>query len=237
MKLSRKGSLIIHYFLDQLLPPAIRDADWFILPLFRMLFGKKDRIFSEWKEKAPALSDEQFSQSYRQVQDVLIERHTSLNDACLEEIKKAVIGDNLLEAGCGNGYLSGILSGITRVTGLDIIISDEARKTHPAVEFVEGKLEQLPWPDKHFDTVVSTHTLEHVVDLPAAMRELRRVTRSRLILVTPKQRPYRYTFDLHLNFFPYPHSLVQAVGKSTGSAECRVVAGDLFYVENCQEGL
>jgi hypothetical protein len=42
----------------------------------------------------------------------------------------------------------------------------------------------------------------HVQDAHAALEELRCVAKRRLIVVLPKQRPYRYTFDLHLRFFP-----------------------------------
>ena len=116
-----------------------------------------------------------------------------------------------------------------------IVINQGTREAYPHINFQEANMERLPFADESFDTVVSTHTLEHVKNLPAAMHELRRVTRTRLILVTPKQRPYKYTFDLHLNFFPYPHSLVQAVGHSIGQSSCRVAGGDLFYMESRQE--
>lgn len=235
MKISRRQTLVFHYILDNLVPPVVRDADWFMRPMFRFLFGKKAVIFAEWKERAPSLSDEEFAQTYRQVEDVLIERVTSLNEACLDRIRKSISGTSLLEVGCGNGYLSNLLSEHSKVTAVDIIVSPETRLAYPQVTFQEANMERLPFPDHSFDTVVSTHTLEHVRDLPAAMRELRRVSRQRLILVTPKQRAYKYTFDLHLNFFPYPHSLTQAVGKSTGACACQVVGGDLFYMETHPE--
>lgn len=235
MKLSRRQTLMIHFMLDELIPPILRDAGWFMQPMFRFLFDGKASVFAEWKNKALALSDAGFAQTYRDVEDVLIERTTSLNEACLEQIQQSVTGSNLLEVGCGNGYLAGLLSDLSAVTAVDIIISPATRTAYPQVDFKEANMEILPFPDNSFDTVVSTHTLEHVKDLPAAMRELRRVTRRRLILVTPKQRPYKYTFDLHLNFFPYPHSLVQALGRSIGPSFCRVVGGDLFYMESCPD--
>jgi len=41
------------------------------------------------------------------------------------------------------------------------------------VRFVEGSVEDLPFPDDAFDTVVSTHTLEHVQRIGVALSELR----------------------------------------------------------------
>jgi ubiquinone/menaquinone biosynthesis C-methylase UbiE len=235
MKISRRQTLIFHYILDNLFPPALRDADWLMRPIFRVLFGKKASIFIEWKEKAPSMEDDEFARVYREVEDVLVQRTTSLNDACLDQIMKNVVGKNLLEVGCGNGFLSNLLSEASETTAVDIIINQGTREAYPHINFQEANMERLPFADESFDTVVSTHTLEHVKNLPAAMHELRRVTRTRLILVTPKQRPYKYTFDLHLNFFPYPHSLVQAVGHSIGQSSCRVAGGDLFYMESRQE--
>jgi ubiquinone/menaquinone biosynthesis C-methylase UbiE len=82
-------------------------------------------------------------------------------------------------------------------------------RNHPAVNFLQENIERLSFADNEFDTVISSHTLEHVQDAQAAIQELRRVTKSRLIVVLPKQRPYRYTFDLHLRFFPYSHTVVE----------------------------
>jgi len=235
MKLSRRQALLIHYILDQWVPPAIRDTNWFMMPMFHVLFGGKASIFSNWKELAPSMSKDQFIQSYRDVEDVLIDRVTSLNEKCIMRIKDSILGETVLEVGSGNGYLAGILSACAQVTGVDIIVSPEVRAAHPQVRFEQGDMEDLPFPDHSFDTVVSTHTLEHVQNLPASMKELRRVARRRLILVTPRQRPYRYTFDLHLNFFPYPHSLRQAAGQGPGRSECSVVGGDLFFMETYME--
>ena len=77
----------------------------------------------------------------------------------------------------------------------------------------------------------STHTLEHVRNIHVAIRELRRIARKRIIVV-PRQRPYKYTFDLHLNFFPYTYSLQSIIGKPKGASTVKDVDGDIFYMEN-----
>ena len=69
--------------------------------------------------------------------------------------------------------------------------------------FVETPAEKLPFADGAFDTVVSTHMLEHVRDLHRVLAELRRVTKRRLIIVVPCERPHLYTPSLHIHFFPY----------------------------------
>jgi len=82
--------------------------------------------------------------------------------------------------------------------------------------------------------VTCCHVLEHVQDAEAAVRELRRVARRRLVVVVPRQREYRYTFDLHLRFFPYPSSLQQLMRRR--GARCEVVDNDLLYVEELGDG-
>lgn len=47
------------------------------------------------------------------------------------------------------------------VVGCDIVL-DPALTDRDGVWFVEGSVEDLPFPDDAFETVVSTHTLEHV---------------------------------------------------------------------------
>ena len=84
--------------------------------------------------------------------------------------------------------------------------------------------------------MVCTHTLEHVRGLLVAIGELRRVCSDKLIIVVPKQRPYRYTFDLRIHFFPYEHSLINALRPLPRSYGCETVGGDLFFIELMPRG-
>ncbi|MGW1029901.1 class I SAM-dependent methyltransferase [Streptomyces sp. NPDC002577] len=230
MRIPRQMALSINYGLDQWVPPAIRDARWFMRPAMKVLFRDRTDDFATFKDKAFGLTAQEFSDVYRRVAPVVIDRETDLNRACTQRIRNAVAGTTVLEAGAGRGYLSGLLSERFEVTATDIIVSDEVRERYPRVSFQEANVESLPFDDDSFDTVVCTHTLEHVQDLPAALRELRRVARRRLIIVVPRQRPYRHSFDLHIHFFPYAWSLQSQFGYRAGA---RVeLLGDWFYVED-----
>lgn len=80
-------------------------------------------------------------------------------------------------------------------------------------------------PDAGFDTVVCTHTLEHIPQLHESVQELRRVGARRLIIIVPCQRYYRYTIDYHLHFFPSAAPLAHLV-----AGDVRAVDGDWFCV-------
>jgi ubiquinone/menaquinone biosynthesis C-methylase UbiE len=229
MKISRKFAIIIHFVIDNLLPPFFRDSKFIMGPVFYLFFGKKAKIFMECKDKAP-MDDKEFVESYRQVQDVLVDRETDLNEKCFSEILRNIKGKTVLEVGFGRGLLSNAISskGYT-VTAADILVPKELKRKYPKINFVDANIEKLPFKNKSFDTVVCTHTLEHVQDIYKSVSELKRVTKKRLIIVVPKERPYKYTFNLHLHFFPYASNLLVILGR--GKNTCRELEGDWYYQE------
>src|SRR3546814_21159083 len=85
--------------------------------------------------------------------------------------------------------------------------------------------------DGAFDTVICTHVLEHILDLRGALAELRRVARRRVIIVVPQEREYRFTFNPHLHFFPYPHSFLRYVTPVPANHEIRSAGRDIYYRE------
>ena len=95
--------------------------------------------------------------------------------------------DGFLDAGCGDGRYLARLPSLgpvpERVVGLDIAdsILRTARLATKAVglevEFVRGNLEALPLADAAFDLVLCAQAIEHVLDPPRALGELRRVLR------------------------------------------------------------
>lgn len=231
MKFGRNVTIKFQFILDNLLPPFVRDSKVFMYVPFWLLFKDKSKIFFEFKDMNFPLSESEFGRLYDDVQDVLIKRDTDLNDECFKEILKHVKGNNVLEAGCGKCVLSRELSKKGyRVTASDIIIDEDMKKRNSMVSLEYANVEKLPFGDKSFDTVICAHTLEHVQNIYQAICELRRVTSKRLIIVVPKQRPYKYTFDLHLHFFPYKSDFLTLMGKKEST--CRIVGGDIFYVED-----
>lgn len=218
----------INWALDNLVPPALRDARWFMAPLLWLLFGRRAHEFTTFKARAPFLTPREFRAWYARTADLHLSRPTDLTRRVAEAVLAAVEGEAVLDVGAGRGWLLARLAarGWGPVVGVDVTPPRGAPGAHLAVADAEA----LPFRDGAFDTVTCCHVLEHVQDAAAAVRELRRVARRRLVVVVPRQREYRATFDLHLRFFPYPSSL-QLLMRSP-AARCRVVDNDLVYEED-----
>ena len=231
MALSRETTLRIRNFLDDWLPPVLRDSRWLMIPLLRLALGRKYRAFADFKPRGFVMSEAEFGAIYEETADASqIQGETDLNDACVVEILRSVVGSNALDAGCGRGYLATRLREVASdVVGCDIVL-DSSLKSEDGLRFVAGSVEELPFDDDEFDTVVCTHTLEHVQRIDLALAELRRVARRRLIVVVPKERPYRYSFNLHLHFFPYSWNWQSVAGSVKGATLQDL--GDWFYVED-----
>jgi ubiquinone/menaquinone biosynthesis C-methylase UbiE len=96
-------------------------------------------------------------------------------------------GKRILDAGCGKGRFARILHErhpSAEVWGLDI--SAEMLRCAPAgVRTRQGVLTDLPFADGWFDAAYAVESLEHAVEIEAAVAELCRVTRpgGRLVVI------------------------------------------------------
>lgn len=226
----RKLFNAIRFVLEDVIPPFVRDSRLFYGVLW-LLYRDNTRYQSEFRKHLPNLSDDAYQRYYETFPG--LDSETDCNQACLDLIVKKVVGDSVLDVGCGRGYVANLIQTRCNVatTGADFIVPDTVRGRYPNCHFVSTKIEALEFKDNEFDTVVCTHTLEHILDLPQAIRELRRVAKRRLILIVPREREYRYSFNLHVHFFPYPHSFLKHLVPLPPEYSCEEVDGDLFYVE------
>ncbi|KAI9709014.1 MAG: hypothetical protein M1812_007827 [Candelaria pacifica] len=93
----------------------------------------------------------------------------------------------ILDVGCGPGTITADLAVLVpngHVTGLDSTsgVLDQARATANErniknIEFVEGDILKLDYPDDSFDVVHAHQVVQHVPDHVGALREMRRVCR------------------------------------------------------------
>ena len=66
------------------------------------------------------------------------------------------------------------------------------RKRSPAAEAIQASADDLPFDDRSFDACMAILTIHHWPDKERGLREMRRVTRGRIVLLTfdPSHRPW-----------------------------------------------
>jgi protein-L-isoaspartate(D-aspartate) O-methyltransferase len=111
-------------------------------------------------------------------------------------------GARILDVGCGKAFLlhdfKEAVPGI-EVTGIDIsqYALDHAMETvKPSL--VRGNAAKLPWPDRHFDLVISINTLHNLLlpDLHSALSEIERVGARHKYIVVESYRNEREKVNL-----------------------------------------
>ena len=225
----------LRYVLEELVPPALRDSILF-KKVAELAYGKHIiKAASDLRRRAPFINDQEYAALYQA--HPRIHECTDNSDACVHKIIGDVVGSSVCDIGCGTGYLlerirERHVDTVTRLVGVDLIITQIPKI--PTVEFLEAKVEALPFGNREFDTVTCTHVLEHILDRRKALTELRRITRRRLIIVVPREREALYTFNPHLHFFPYPESFLRAAIPIPPCNECVDIARDIYYREDIE---
>lgn len=194
-----------------------------------LAWGRDARRFIHFRERIRTMGPDEYASFYEAITPISGE--CDLNQACIDRILQDIEGGSVLDAGCGRGHLAGLIARADparKVVGVDLAPPEAAI---PSVSFVQGWMGRLPFADKSFDTVVSTHTLEHILDLDGALADLRRIARRRLILVVPREREAKYPLNLHVHFFPYTHSFLNRIGAPDGRFACALLNRDIYYRE------
>jgi len=229
--MKRETTNKIRLVLEDVLPAVVRDGAlfrWFAT----LVWGRHIADLAAFRERATFLSEEEYEALYRK--HPRVHEGSDNSEACIARITEDVVGESLCDVGCGTGYLLDQVRsgrpGLKRLTGVDFAIDDAAALS--GIEYVAAKIEALPFEDGEFDTVICTHVIEHILDYRCAIEELRRIASKRLIIVVPREREYRYTFNPHFNFFPYTHSFLRAMIPVPQHHTCIDIARDIYYCED-----
>ncbi|MCC6748252.1 MAG: class I SAM-dependent methyltransferase [Deltaproteobacteria bacterium] len=104
-------------------------------------------------------------------------------------------GGRVLEAGCGTGLiLKRLAPGAQQAVGIDLSSGMLSGARRRGLSVLQGSVEHLPFPDEHFDAVVSFKVLAHVPNIRGALAEFARVTRpgGHLVLEFYNRRSLRH---------------------------------------------
>lgn len=229
--MNRETTNRIRFVIEDLLPPILRDSSLFRWAA-QLVWGKHITHLARFRERAPFLSAAEYEELYRN--HPRVHQGTDNSAACIERITRSVIGTSVCDVGCGTGalltHIRSATPSLQRLTGVDFVVDDAAALD--GIDYVAAKIESLPFADGEFDTVICTHVIEHLLEYRQAIAELRRIARRRLIIVVPREREYRYTFNPHFNFFPYTHSFLRAVHPVPEIYVCEDLGRDIFYSED-----
>lgn len=224
----REISNPIRKFIDEALPPLLRDSRPFNYPMFWYWFeGKHVDEAMRFKDFAFDLSDREFREFYDHIQCRASRRPTDCNEASLAWVLQRLDqrAASMIDIGCGRGYW------LDRCADLDIErfgYDMHLPRSNGRFLGVQGDVEQLPFANNAFDIVTCFHTLEHCRKLPSAIAELERITERQLFVIVPKQRYQHHTPDLHLQFF-YSARYLQSLF-SIAHCESQEVDGDLVLM-------
>lgn len=128
----------------------------------------------------------------------------------------AGLGGRVLDFGCGSGALVAALRGRgVEAFGIELdrgpIRETLKPEAAPYVTLYDGRMPS-PFEDGSFDAVVCSEVLEHIPDFAAAVAEMARLTRDRLVITVPDAGviplgsrhqlvPWHLLESTHVNFF------------------------------------
>ena len=100
----------------------------------------------------------------------------------LATLADVVVGQRVLDVGCGPGALTTELVGRLGPAAVTAVDPSEpfvaaARERHPGVSVERASAEHLPFPDQEFDAALAQLVVHFMADPVAGLREMARVTR------------------------------------------------------------
>jgi len=182
------------------------------------------------------MSDEEVQSIYARLSQHALKVSTDINSRCLVKVIDEMSGKDVLDAGCGTGKLAESRK-FKRYCGVDFV-EHELWKTIQSsnITLSEMSVEALNFNDNSFDLVICAHVLEHVRNPIRVLNEIRRVTKSRAIVILPRERSYRAGFNLHVNHFQYDWQVRALLNQlSSAISTIELIDGDFYSVIEFQK--
>lgn len=230
--MNREVTSTVSLILDRFIPLVVRESRWFYKFILRFAVGGDVNAYLDFRDNVWKMSPEEIQAFYKSVHSN-IERPTDCNAKSIKRIMDNIDGKTVLEFGCGRGYLARkIIDKGFKYTGVDFDISGTTNDSSlSAGNFIEATdLTELIEEGVKYDTVVCTHTLEHLLDIRKGVNELLELTNRQILIVVPLQLNLYYTPDLHTYFFRRPGDFFIASGLSPVDYDIayHIDKGDLF---------
>lgn len=186
--------------------------------------GRHRRESSEMKEVTIQKQQEFYQQRWSGYRYIGVYKQKRLL-AIIEELSRTGVQQpRMLDAGCGSGWLTLVLSHFGPVVGVDItpLILANARRRSPAVDFVAADGRAFPFKSGAFDVVISQEVLEHIVEQTTYVQNIARCLRpgGYLLLTTPNG-------DLPECLVPKDQPIEEYVGRR----QLRRLLDDYFTIE------
>lgn len=110
-------------------------------------------------------------------------------DMALEISRLLPVRANVLDVGCGNGFIAHHLAGILKshVVGMDV-----GSAPHAAIDFVPYDGRHFPVGDEAFDAVLLCYVLHHAQDAALVLNEVARVLKSNGVAIIYEDIPMRW---------------------------------------------
>lgn len=234
--MKRKTVNIIRFFLEEILPPILRDS--IIFKYVVKYFYRKDQTHENLKKNILWINKDEYSEYYKNMPE--IQGSTDNSEECIEKIIQNIIPNKVIDVGCGRGYLLNRINSHYKkkenilLYGSEIVKNQKLKKyeTEENITIFEKSIEDISEINIKFDTVICTHVLEHILNIEKAYSELKKITKKRLIIVVPKERPYQYSFNGHIHFFPYDWSFINTIKPKKKEFYITEINRDFFYIED-----
>lgn len=94
-------------------------------------------------------------------------------------------GESVLEVGCGTGryieYLNDLGLSVTGIEPMEELVKIARQKSKISPDqIIKGSFENLPFPDKSFDNVISIIAIQFSIDIKKALSEMIRVAKNKI---------------------------------------------------------
>ena len=106
----------------------------------------------------------------------------------LFEIARNIVGDSVLDVGCGTGVALAIMKALfpwRTCRGIDPSVDASPIWNARGIDVDVGSATHLPYSENSWESVYSSHVLEHLHDDQTAVSEVLRVMSRRAIIIVP----------------------------------------------------